>query len=190
MTTDSAQDTASSSTGTTPRPVQVHSVYIKATPERIWQAITDPEWNGRYGYGAPSTFELRPGGDFRAVPGEAMIEGSRRMGWPVPETVVDGEVLEVDPPRRLVQTWRMAMDPRAAAEGFTRLTYEIAEGGGPGVCRLTVIHEVGSAPSVAAMVEGAPGAEQQEGGGGWPWILSDLKTLLETGSSFTSVPTP
>lgn len=156
MTTDSAQDTATSSTtGTKARPVQVHSVYIRATPERIWQAITDPEWNGRYGHGAPSTFDLRPGGDFRAVPGpvmiEAMIEGARQMGWPVPETVVDGEVLEADPPRRLVQTWRMAMDPRAAAERFTRLSHEVTEGGG-----------------------------------GWPWILSDLKTLLETGSSFTS----
>jgi uncharacterized protein YndB with AHSA1/START domain len=187
VTTDSAQDTTTTA-GTGARPVQVHSVYIKASAERIWQAITDPEWNGRYGYSAPSTFELRPGGDFRAVPGPGMIEGARRMGWPLPETVVDGEVLEVDPPRRLVQTWRMAMDPQAAAEGFTRLTYEITEGGGPGVCRLTVIHEVGGAPSVAAMVEGAPGAEQQEGGGGWPWILSDLKTLLETGSSFTSFP--
>ena len=184
MTIDSAQQMATA--GTEARPVQVHSVYIRATPERIWQAITDPEWNGRYGYGAPSTFDLRPGGDFRAVPGPAMIEGSKRMGWPVPETVVDGEVLEADPPRRLVQTWRMAMDPQAAAEGFTRLTYEITEGGGSGVCRLTVIHEVATAPIVAAMVEGAPGAEQQQGGGGWPWILSDLKTLLETGSSFTS----
>src|ERR671932_2435762 len=165
---------------------QVHRVYIRATPERIWQAITDPEWNGRYGYGAASTFDLRPGGDFRAVPGPAMIEGSKRMGWPVPETVVDGEVLEADPPRRLVQTWRMAMDPQAAAEGFTRLTYEITEGGGDGVCRLTVTHEVGGAPSLAAMVEGAPGAEQQQGGGGWPWVLSDLKSLLETGAAFTA----
>src|SRR5205085_2054698 len=84
----------------------------------------------------------------RSVPGPAMIEGAKQMGWPVPETVVDGEVLEADPPHRLVQTWRMAMDPQAAAEGFTRLTYEITEGGGAGVCRLTVTHEVGAAPSV------------------------------------------
>ena len=185
MTTQTSDTTGS--TGTPPpRPVQVHSVYIRATPERIWAAITDPEWNGRYGYGAPSTFDLRPGGAFRSVPGPEMIEASRQMGWPVPETVVDGEVLEVDPPRRLVQTWRMAMDPTAAAEGFTRLTYEITEGGGPGVCRLTLIHEVASAPSVAAMVEGAPGVSVESGGGGWPWVLSDLKTFLETGSSFTS----
>ena len=187
MTIETSDQTGQgSATSAGPRPVQVHSVYIKAPAERIWQAITDPDWNGRYGYGAPSTFDLRPGGDFRAVPGPAMIEGSRQMGWPLPETVVDGEVLEADPPHRLVQTWRMAMDPTAAAEGFTRLTYEITEGGGEGVCRLTVTHEVGGAPSVAAMVEGAPGAEQQQGGGGWPWVLSDLKSLLETGSSFTS----
>jgi uncharacterized protein YndB with AHSA1/START domain len=187
VTTQTSDTTSTAGTAGTaaPRPVQVHSVYIRATAERIWAAITDPEWNGRYGYGAPSTFELRPGGAFRSVPGPAMIEGAKQMGWPVPETVVDGEVLEADPPHRLVQTWRMAMDPQAAAEGFTRLTYEITEGGGAGVCRLTVTHEVGSAPSVAAMVEGAPGAEQQQGGGGWPWVLSDLKSLLETGSSFT-----
>ncbi len=103
MTTETTQG---ATTAAGPRPVQVHSVYIKATPERIWQAITDPEWNGRYGYGAPSTFELQPGGAFRSVPGPAMIEGARQMGWPLPDTVVDGEVVEVDPPHRLVQTWR------------------------------------------------------------------------------------
>ncbi len=169
-----------------PRPVQVHSVYIKASAERIWQAITDPEWTVRYGYGAYSSYELRPGGTFRATPGPSMIEGAKAMGWPLPETVVDGEVVEAEPPHRLVQTWRMAMDPQAAAEGFTRLTYEITEGGGPGVCRLTLTHEVGQARSVAAMVEGAPGAEQQQGGGGWPWVLSDLKTMLETGTAFSA----
>jgi len=169
-----------------PRPVQVHSVYIKASAERIWQAITDPEWTVRYGYGAYSSYELRPGGTFRATPGPSMIEGAKAMGWTLPETVVDGEVVEAEPPHRLVQTWRMAMDPQAAAEGFTRLTYEITEGGGAGVCRLTLTHEVGTAPSVAAMVEGAPGAEQQQGGGGWPWVLSDLKTMLETGTAFSA----
>jgi hypothetical protein len=51
---------------------------------------------------------------------------------------------------------------------------------------LTLTHEVGTAPSVAAMVEGAPGAEQQQGGGGWPWVLSDLKTMLETGKAFSA----
>jgi uncharacterized protein YndB with AHSA1/START domain len=167
----------------TAQTTQVHRVYIKATPERIWQAITDPEWNGRYGYGAPAQYDLRAGGAYVSHASEAMKQASAAMGWELPEVVVDGEVLEVDPPRRLVQTWRMAMDPTAAAEGFSRLTWEI-EGPGPdGVCRLTVTHELGGMPTVAAMTSG-DNEFGEMGGGGWPWILSDLKTLLETGEAF------
>ncbi|MEV6925108.1 SRPBCC domain-containing protein [Dactylosporangium sp. NPDC051485] len=98
-----------------------------------------------------------------------------------PEIGTDGEVLEVDPPRRLVQTVRMLMDPRAAAEGFTRLTYEITEGK-DGVCALTVTHELGEAPTLAALFSGQ--FEDTGAGGGWAWVLSDLKSLLETGSAF------
>jgi uncharacterized protein YndB with AHSA1/START domain len=97
--------------------------------------------------------------------------------------IVDGEVIESDPPRKLVITWRMAIDPSMAAEGFTRLTYEISEGRG-GVSRLSVIHDLAGRPGHAAMVAGTeqgPGA-----GGGWAWILSDLKSLLETGEQMTT----
>jgi uncharacterized protein YndB with AHSA1/START domain len=99
--------------------------------------------------------------------------------------IVDGEVLESDPPRRLVQTWRMNMDPTCQAEGHTRLTWEIGEPGEGGVCRLTVTHDLTDAPATAALVSGAF-AEQNEGagGGGWAWVLSDLKTVLETGRGF------
>jgi uncharacterized protein YndB with AHSA1/START domain len=167
----------------TAQATQVHRVYIKATPERIWQAITDPDWNGRYGYGAPAQYDLRPDGAYVAHASEEMKQASAAMGWDLPEVVVDGEVLEVDPPRRLVQTWRMAMDPTAAAEGFSRLTWEIEGPGEDGVCRLTVTHELGGMPTVAAMTSG-DNAFGEMGGGGWPWVLSDLKTLLETGSGF------
>jgi uncharacterized protein YndB with AHSA1/START domain len=163
---------------------QVHRVYIKATAERIWQALTDPAWNGRYGYGAPAEYELRPGGAYRSFASEAMKKASAEMGWPCPDVVVDGEVLEVDPPRRLVQTWRMAMDPTAAAEGFSRLTYLVEGPGADGVCRLTVTHEVGGMPALAAMTSGDHEFGAM-GGGGWPWVLSDLKTLLETGAAFS-----
>jgi uncharacterized protein YndB with AHSA1/START domain len=165
------------------RTTQIHRVYIRATPERIWAAITDPGWNGRYGYGAPGHFELRPGGSYRALAGEEMARGAAEMGWPLPDVIVDGEVLEVDPPRRLVQTWRMAMDPTAAAEGFSRLTYEIEGPGADGVCRLTLTHELAGMPSLFAMTSG-DNAFGEMGGGGWPWVLSDLKTLLETGEPF------
>ena len=162
---------------------QVHRVYIKATPERIWQAITDPEWNGRYGYGAAQHYELRPGGDYVSHPSDQMKRVSADMGWELPEVIVDGEVQEVDEPRRLVQTWRMLMDPTAAAEGFSRLTWEIEGPGQDGVCRLTVVHELAGMPSLYAMTSG-DNEFGAMGGGGWPWILSDLKSLLETGEAF------
>jgi len=162
---------------------QVHRVYIKSTPERIWQALTDPEENGRYGYSAPGHYELRAGGAYRSFATQQMKDFSARMGWELPDVIVDGEVLEADPPRRLVQTWRMAMDPTAAAEGFSRLTYEIEGPGQDGVCRLTVVHELAGMPSLYAMTSG-DNEFGAMGGGGWPWILSDLKTLLETGEAF------
>ena len=170
---------AAAATGTT----QVHRVYIKAAPERIWQAITDPEWNGRYGYAAPAEYELRAGGTYRSFASESMKQSAASMGWELPEVIVDGEVVEITPPRRLVQTWRMLMDPTAAAEGFSRLTWEIEGPGQDGVCRLTVTHELAGMPSLFAMTSG-DNEFGAMGGGGWPWILSDLKTLLETGEAF------
>jgi uncharacterized protein YndB with AHSA1/START domain len=162
---------------------QVHRVYIKATPERIWQAITDPEWNDRYGYSAPAEYELRAGGSYRAFATDDMKRFSAEMGFPCPDVIVDGEVLEADPPRKLVQTWRMLMDQTAAAEGFSRLTWEVEGPGQDGVCRLTVTHELAGMPSLYAMTSGNNEFGAM-GGGGWPWILSDLKTFLETGEAF------
>ena len=152
---------------------QVYRVYIRATPQAIWDAITKPEWTQRFGYGLIDEFDLRPGGAYRGLPNDGM----KAMGFQ--DVVVDGEVIESDPPRKLVVTWRMAMDPNLYAEGFTRLTYEI-EPGRDGVSRLSVIHDLAGTPGHAHMVAGVlqgPGA-----GGGWSWILSDLKSLLETGT--------
>jgi uncharacterized protein YndB with AHSA1/START domain len=159
---------------------QVYRVYIKATPEAIWDAITKPEWTERYGYGGVVEFDLRPGGVARAFPGEAMRREGAELGYPIPDVIVDGEVVEADPPRRLVQTWRMLMDPGMAAEGFTRLTWEIEQTQG-GVSRLTVTHDLEGAPKLAALVAGE--LESEGAGGGWSEVLSDLKTLLETGTS-------
>jgi uncharacterized protein YndB with AHSA1/START domain len=152
---------------------QVYRVYIKAPAQAIWDAITKPEWTERYGYGGRGEYDLRPGGAFRALTSEAM----RAHG--APDVAVDGEVIEADPPRKLVVTWRMLMDPTMAAEGFTRLTYEIEEGK-TGVTKLTVIHDLKGAPLLAGMVAGE--MEPMGAGGGWSWILSDLKTLIETGT--------
>jgi uncharacterized protein YndB with AHSA1/START domain len=151
---------------------QVYRVFIKATPEAIWEAITTPEWTARYGYQAPAEYDLRPGGAYRALATEPM----RAHG--APDVVVDGEVIEADPPRRLVQTWRFLWDPDVVAEGFSRVTWEIQPAQG-GVTTLTVLHELEGTPLTAAYV----GGQLAEAGGGWSWILSDLKTLLETGAS-------
>ena len=159
---------------------QVHRVYIKATPQAVWDAITKPEWTERYGYGAREEYDLRPGGAYRALPGQAMKDGGAERGFPIPDVLVDGEVIEADPPRRLVQTWRMLMDPELAAEGFTRLTYEIQQTA-DGVTRLTVVHDVEGAPKLAVLLAGE--REDEGAGGGWPWVLSGLKSLLETGTS-------
>ena len=166
--------TAPSGTSVT---TQIYRVFIKATPQAIWDAITTPEWTQRFGYGLRDVYELRPGGSYRGYANAGMTA----MG--MPEVVTDGEVLEADPPRKLVVTWRMAMDPSMAAEGHTRLTYEIVEGRN-GVSRLSVIHDLTGTPGHAAMVAGdqqGPGA-----GGGWTWILSDLKTLLESGTQMVT----
>jgi uncharacterized protein YndB with AHSA1/START domain len=158
---------------------QVYRVYIKATPQAIWDAITKPEWTERYGYGGRGEYHLRPGGAYRGLASDAMKKAGAEMGFPTPDVVVDGEVIEADPPRKLVQTWRMLMDQDMAAEGFTRLTYEISEGKA-GVSKLTVIHELEGAPKLAILLSG--GLEGEGAGGGWAWVLSDLKSLLETGS--------
>ena len=153
---------------------QIHRIYIKTTPEKVWEGITNPDWTEKYGYGGRAMLDLRPGGKYIHETNPAM----RAQG--APEVAVDGEVIESDPPRKLVLTWRMVMDAAAAAEGFTRLTYDIAPGG-PGVTRLTVTHELEGAPKLSLMVSGAQ--EEHGAGGGWSWILSGLKTLLETGNS-------
>ncbi len=160
-------------TATETKATQVYRVYIRATAEAIWEAITQPEWSRRYGYGGDVEYDLRPGGAYRAHASEEFLAAG------APEIVIDGEVLEADPPRRLVQTFRMLMDEGTKAEGFTRLTYEIdpIEGG---VTRLTLTHELEEAPRLAALLAGE--FEAEGAGGGWAWVLSDLKTLLESGS--------
>jgi uncharacterized protein YndB with AHSA1/START domain len=169
-------------TDTVAPPTQVYRVWIKTTPEKIWAAITEPEWTVRYGYAAPAFFDLEPGGAYHSDATDEMRQFGKENGFPIPDTIVDGRVVECDPPRLLVQTWRMLMDPSTAAEPFTTLTYLIEElKSQPGVCRLTVTHELAGAPATATMVAGSP--LDEAGGGGWAWVLSDLKSLLETGAN-------
>ena len=148
-------------------------MYIKATPQAIWDALTRAEWTVKYGYAPLVDYDLRAGGAFRAYPNEGM------KAFGVPDVIIDGEVLEANAPRTLTQTWRMLMDPEMAAEGFTHLTHQVEPARG-GVTKLTVTHDLTGAPKLNSVVAGEN--ESQGAGGGWNEILSGLKTLLETGS--------
>jgi len=152
---------------------QVYEVYISTTPQAIWDAITSSEWTEKYGYKGRVEYDLRPGGKYRAYATPDMLQ------FGMPEVVVDGEVVEADPPRRLVQTYRFLFGPDTKAEGFTRVTWEI-EQVAPGFSRLSITHELEGAPLMAGMVASK---FSEMGAGGWAWILSDMKTLLETGHS-------
>ncbi len=155
---------------------QVYEVYIKAPAEVIWDAITTPEWTAQYGYRAPAEYELRAGGAFhyRATP------QMRQMG--MQEIIIDGKVIEALPPKKLVHSYRFLFTEQQKAEGFTKITWEI-EPTGLGFCRLTVTHEVAGAPVAAAMIASK---FSQRGNGGWSWILSDMKSLLETGKTLAA----
>ena len=138
---------------------KVFEIYIKTTPERLWEAITDPEQRRIYNFGVGVVSDWTPGSRYRAD-----AEGAPLL--------MEGENLEVDPPRRLVQSFTALWSDEVRAEGASRVTWEIEPIGDS--CRLTVVHD--------QLREGANG----ELYGGWPMILSGLKTLLETGDSLTT----
>jgi uncharacterized protein YndB with AHSA1/START domain len=139
---------------------KVFEIYIKTTPERLWQAITDSEMREKYNFGVGVESDWTAGSPYRGV----------HMRAPGP--IVEGENLEVEPPRRLVQSFRALWSDDVKAEGTSRVTWEIEAVGDS--CRLLVIHD--------ELREGASG----ELYGGWPMILSGLKTLLETGEELTT----
>jgi uncharacterized protein YndB with AHSA1/START domain len=154
---------------------QVYEVYIKASAQKVWDAITSPEWTQKYAYQSRQEVEPRVGGSFKAYATDEM----RTFG--LPEVIIDGDVLEYDPPRRLVHTWHANFSPEQIAEPATTITYEIEETS-PGFTRLTLVHELQGAPHHAEMVA----SKWSEGaGGGWTWILSDLKSFLETGKTLS-----
>ena len=139
---------------------KVFEVYIKTTPERLWEAITDPDIRSKYNFGAQVTSDWTPGSHFT-------------MGHPnAPGPLGEGENLEVDPPRRLVQSMRALWGEDVKREGTSRITWEIEPVGDS--CRLTVTHD--------QLRERA----HDQLYGGWPMILSGLKTLLETGQLLTT----
>ena len=135
-------------------------IYIRTTPERLWEAITDPEIRSKYNFGARVTSDWSVGSRLElSAPGADGLLG-------------EGEILEIDPPRRLVHTMIAYFSDEAKAEGTSRVTWEIEPVGDS--CRLTLTHD--------QMREGA----NDQIYGGWPMILSGLKTWLETGELLTT----
>jgi uncharacterized protein YndB with AHSA1/START domain len=149
----------------------VFEIYIKAPAESVWDAVTNPEWNAKYGYQGAMVYDLRPGGAFKALANPQML------AYGVPEVMIDGEVLECSPPNKLVQTYRFLFSEENKKEGFSKVTWEL-EQTAAGFTRLTVTHELQNAPQMEAAIKSK---FSLDGGGGWNWILSDLKSLLETG---------
>jgi uncharacterized protein YndB with AHSA1/START domain len=139
---------------------KVFEIYIRTTPERLWEAITDPEIRSKYNFGSRIQSDWTPGGRFEMV--------NPKAGAPLGE----GENLEIDPPRRLVQTMTALWSDEVKSEGASKVTWDIEPVGDS--CRLTVTH--------SDLREGA----NEELYGGWPMILSGLKTWLETGEVLTT----
>jgi uncharacterized protein YndB with AHSA1/START domain/DNA-binding transcriptional ArsR family regulator len=139
---------------------KVFEIYIKTTPERLWEAITDPEQRQKYSFGVAMETDWSPGSAYRGVHPRA------------PGFLMEGENLEVEPPRRLVQSFNALWSDDVKAEGTSRVTWEIEPIGDS--CRVLVTHD--------QLREGASG----ELYGGWPMVLSGLKTLLETGEELTT----
>src|ERR687896_951405 len=136
----------------------VFEIYIKTTPERLWEAITDPKLRAKYSFGVETHSDWTPGSAYTA-------------GVPGVVDIAEGENLEVDPPRRLVQTFTALWSDEVKAAGASRVTWEIIPVGDS--CQLTVIHDRLAADANPELY------------GGWPQLLSGLKTLLETGEHLT-----
>lgn len=138
---------------------KVFEIYIKTTPERLWEAITHPESRARYSFGVRVDSDWTPGSPYESA-------------HPSGVEIAAGENLEVEPPRRLVQSFNALWSDDVRLQGTSRVTWDIEPVGDS--CRLTVTHD--------QLREDA----NPELYGGWPQILSGLKTLLETGESLTT----
>jgi uncharacterized protein YndB with AHSA1/START domain len=141
------------------KPEFVYTIYIKTTPQALWNALIDPEITRLWWFGCTQQCDWRKGADWRLVRDDGRVVDS-------------GEVLEIDSPWRLVLSWRHELGEELRAEGYSRAIFDVEQVGD--AVRLTITHSSDTADSrlIAGVSEG------------WPQILSSLKSLLETGTSF------
>ena len=148
---------------TTAQTTQVYSVFLRATPQAVWDAITKPEFTSRYFFGSHVESTLKNGAPIvHYSPDHSSV-------W------AEGEVVEADPPRRLVHTWRALWDADTAADAPSRVTWEIEPQDG-GICKLTVVHDEFDGETATYRTVAT----------GWNLVLSGLKTLVETGEPLTA----
>lgn len=140
-----------------PRSTFVYVSYIRTTPEKLWSALTEAEFMTQYWFGMRCESEWTAGSPWRIVAGDGQV-------WD------EGEIVEADPPRRLVIRWRHAKRPELRAEGDSLCTMQLEPGGG--AVKLTITHAIDREGS--QLIEAVSG--------GWPAIVSNLKSLLETGA--------
>jgi uncharacterized protein YndB with AHSA1/START domain len=136
----------------------VYVTYIRTTPEKLWKALTEPEFTRKFWHDTTQESEWKPGAPWKILTPDGRVADS-------------GEVIEIEPRRRLVLKWRHELGPELKAEGYSRLTYQLEKEGNS--VKLTVIHEI--------QKEGSKFIEAVSSG--WPHILASLKSLLETGES-------
>lgn len=136
----------------------VYVTYIRTTPQKLWEALTKPEFIKQYWFDMSQESEWQPGAAWAMKFSDGRVADA-------------GEVLEIDPPRRLVLKWRNEFRPELKAEGFSRCVYDLEQDGD--IVKLTITHSIDK--DGAKLIEAVSG--------GWPRILSSLKSLLETGEA-------
>jgi uncharacterized protein YndB with AHSA1/START domain len=139
-----------------PKSSFVYVTFIRTTPERLWSALTEPEFMKKYWFGMHQEAEWKAGAAWKLV-------------FPDGRVADAGEVLEADPPKRLVLKWQNEWKPEMKAEGYSRCIFEIEPAGN--AAKLTITHSIDREPSEFIKAVS----------GGWPKIISNLKSLLETG---------
>lgn len=140
----------------------LYVTYIRTTPQKLWEALTNPEFQKQYWFGMPQESEWKAGSSWKMLFSDGRVADA-------------GEILESDPPRRLVIKWRNEFRPELKAEGYSRCVYDLEQEGDS--MRLTVTHTIDVAN--AKLIEAVSG--------GWPKVLSSLKSFLETGTPLPGI---